>query len=140
MTELQHKPFAARGFSLLETLVALSILAAALGAIFSIFSTALRAAAEADAVTQAARAGEALLGSLGAELPLREGVSSGALNGALRWRITITAFLPDAELASWQMPLRGYWVEMEIDWQDAGRPRAVRLATLRLTPDRELAL
>lgn len=111
-----------------------------MGAILSVFSTALHAAAEADAITRAVRAGESLLGRLGADIPLAEGVSDGALNDALRWRITVTAFQPDEELASWQMPLRAYWVELEIDWDDAGRQRAVRLATLRLSPARRLAL
>lgn len=124
-----------RGFSLLESLVALAILAVSLGAITSIFATALRAAAEADAITRATLAGESLLSRVGGQIPLAAGVSSGELDGRLRWRATATPFQGDEGLAAWQMPLRAYWVEIEISWDDAGRHRAVALATLRLTPD-----
>lgn len=129
-----------QGFSLLESLVALAILAISLGAITGIFATALRNAAEADAVTRATLAGESLLNHVGGQIPLAAGVSSGELDGRLHWQVTTTPFYGDEDLTSWQMPLRAYWVEIEISWDDAGRRRAVALATLRLTPDPGLSL
>ncbi|MFO7553084.1 MAG: prepilin-type N-terminal cleavage/methylation domain-containing protein [Haliea sp.] len=127
-----HKGHAEHGFSLLETLVALGILAVSLGATFNVISTALLSAAEADALARATRAGESVLGLLGADIPLTEGVSNGAVNDHLSWRMTVTPFRTGEEFLSWQMPLRGYWVEVEVGWEEAGRVRSVRLATLRL--------
>lgn len=140
MTERLHSIATGRGFSLLETLVALCILSAAMGAILSVFSTALTAAAEADAITRAVRAGESLLARVGADIPLAEGASAGTLDDALAWRMTVTAYRPDAELAAWQMPLRAYWVELDVEWGEADQPRSVHLSTLRLSPERRLTL
>lgn len=135
MTDRPHKIPCAEGFSLLETLVALTILTVSLSVILGIFSTALHAAAEADAITRATRVGESLLARLGSEIPLREGVSRGDLDAVYHWQITVSPFQPEAGLQTWQTPLHAYWVEVEVAW-DSSRPRAaVKLSTLRLAAD-----
>ena len=140
MIDSCHKSCHECGFSLLETLVALGILVVSLGAIFGVISTALHSAAEADSVARATRAGESILGLLGADIPLVEGTSSGAVSDQMDWTLTVTPYHPGEEYLSWQMPLRGYWVEVEIGWEGLDRVRAVRLTTLRLTSLQEAAL
>lgn len=132
-------PYAA-GFSLLETLVALLILAVSLGAILGIFATALRAASQADDITRATRIGESLLAQLGTEIPLHDGISQGTLPPGYRWRISVAAYTSGTELPSWQMPLQAYWVEIEVARTTGGPGATVKLSTLRLAGTAEIRL
>jgi len=130
----------ARGFSLLEVLVALCILVLCLGMIMSMYSTALQHASDAAAITRATRAGETLLAQLGAEIPLRKGISSGQLGDGYHWQITISEYQPEGAPQNWQMSLHAYWVDIDIHWEGPDRPRSVNFTTLRLTTDQQTAL
>lgn len=130
----------AHGFSLLETLVALAILTVSLSVILGVFSTAMHAAAQADAITRATRAGESLLARLGTEIPLQEGVSRSNPDAAYQWRITVTPYQPEDGSQTWQAQLHAYWVEVEVRWAASASHAAVKLSTLRLTADNRIPL
>jgi len=79
---------ARRGFTLLETLVAFAIMAAALAALFGAFGDGLRGVRAAEARLALTRAGESVLAGLGATVPLAPGTHGGE-SGAIRWTMTI---------------------------------------------------
>ena len=72
-----------RGFSLLEVLVAFTILAMLLGALFQVFSGGLHAARAGDRYTRATVIAQSTLAALGAEQPIQEGVTSGSADGMI---------------------------------------------------------
>ncbi len=78
-----------RGFTLLEVLVAFAVLAVALGVSFEIFTTGLRGARSADALTRAVLIAESRLARVGVETNLTPGESEGETDDGTRWRIEI---------------------------------------------------
>ncbi|MCK5366299.1 MAG: prepilin-type N-terminal cleavage/methylation domain-containing protein [Gammaproteobacteria bacterium] len=124
---------ACRGFSLLEVLVAFTILAMLLGALFQVFSGGLRAARSGDQYTRATVIAQSRLAAVGVEQPLREGVSSGTDDGPYHWRVTVSPYLDD------QMPvvdhvLQPLTVHVEVFWEEGGSARSVSLTSILLGP------
>lgn len=119
------------GFTLIEIIVALAILAVALGALFQAFSTGLRATAVADRKAAAVMLAQSLLDRIGQDIPLAAGERAGVSEGGLRWSIAIAPsplIAPDRRADS---PLQPFDVVVTVTG-DGGRP--LTLATLRLAP------
>ena len=120
-----------RGFSLLEVLVAFTILAMLLGALFQVFSGGLRAARAGDSYTRATVIAQSRLAALGVEFPLEEGTSSGSVDDTFHWRVIVRPYVEDALPAGQGIPtpLR---VDVEIFWEEGGGARSLSLASMRL--------
>jgi len=124
---------ACRGFSLLEVLVAFTILAMLLGALFQVFSAGLRAARAGDQYSRATVIAQSRLAALGVAQPLREGVSTGSGDGPYHWRVTVSPYLDD------QMPvvdrmLQPLTVRVDVFWEEGGSARSVSLTSMLLGP------
>lgn len=79
----------ARGFSLLEVLVAFTILALSLGVLMQIFSGSLRNADITRDAAQATALAQTLLAGAGVETPLTTAESGGVHAGKFRWRLVM---------------------------------------------------
>jgi general secretion pathway protein I len=79
-----------RGFSLLEILVAFSILALSLGVLMQIFSGSLRNTDLSRDQAQAVVLAQSLLAAAGVEAPLAAGESAGTLDDRFRWTLLAT--------------------------------------------------
>ena len=115
------------GFSLLEILVAFSILALSLGVLLEIFSTSLRGVTLGDQYSKAAMIAESRLAEVGVEFPVASGVYEGESGEIYRWRVSLDPF-PDPELEA----AEPYTVQVEVWWRDLGRERRISLTSLRL--------
>lgn len=124
-----------QGFSLLEILVAFSILALSLGIILKIFSAGLQTASLAENYTLAVEIAESLLAKTGEEEKLALGESSGQENEYFNWRVQVTAMELDI---SPQLPpsLAAQIVQVKVivSWGNENNPRAIDLTTLKLMP------
>lgn len=80
---------AARGFSLLEVLLAAAVLAAALGVLLSIVSRGLRDVGDAGSRGEAVLHLQTLLDNAGRVQRLRAGEQGGVLEGKYRWRLQV---------------------------------------------------
>jgi general secretion pathway protein I len=125
------------GFSLLEILVAFSIMALSLGVLLRIFGGAGRIAATADEYSRAIVVAESLLTTVGIETPLRPGATRGEVGEDYRWTLNVHPYLFDPGLLGGQQSLgfKPYWVELTVEWGEADDTRAFDLVTLRLLPD-----
>lgn len=126
-----------RGFSLLETLVALSILAICLGTLLRIFGGGGRAALMTDEYARGLIVAESMLASLGTEIEVAPGRKQGVVAGSIRWAIQVSP-LPfqmgdQSEINFTTVPV---WVEVTAAW-GADEPRSVRLGTVRLMPAKD---
>src|SRR5882724_1278804 len=120
-----------RGFTLIEIIVALAILAVALGALFQSFSTGLRATVVSDRQEAAVMLAQSLLDRIGQNIPLAAGEQAGVSEDGLRWSIAIAPsplIAPDRRADS---PLLPFDVAVTVA-VDGGRP--LTLTTLRLAP------
>jgi general secretion pathway protein I len=123
----------ARGFTLIEVLVAFVILAVALGVLLQVFSTGLRNARVAEAYTTATLYAESMLAAVGIEEPLAAGETSGEFDDRFRWRLDVQPyeiFDGDDEASA----ERAFQVVVTVSWGDEDDPRDVTLTTLRLAP------
>jgi len=132
----------ARGFSLLEVLVAFVILALALAVIMRIFSQGMSRVGESENYARAVMLAESKLAQLGAGIPLEEGELSGESEDALRWRVRLAGYEADKPIPAREgeppravLPVRLLQVEVEVSW-DGGQagPRSIRQVTLKLAP------
>ncbi|MGD9946666.1 MAG: prepilin-type N-terminal cleavage/methylation domain-containing protein [Burkholderiaceae bacterium] len=114
------------GFSLLEVLVAFSIMALALGALYEAAGGSIRGAAEAERVARAAVTAESLLALFETVPP--EGVrDAGVSPDGFAWEIASEPALTAAD-APQAWPL--YRIFVVVRWQDRGVEREFRLASL----------
>ena len=130
-----------RGFSLLEILIAFSILALALGILLNIFSSGANNAAVAEEYTAAVQIAETLLAQTGVETELQAGQTSGQEDEKYRWLVTVTPFSPAIEkLNSQAIPVTLFKVSVSVNWGDAkDNDRQIALTTLKLVnkPDEQ---
>ena len=123
------------GFTLLEVLVAFTILSLTLGVLLQLFGTGLRNAGISEDYTRAVLQAESLLAAVGVEEPLEPGVRGGELAPPFAWQSTVTPFIEeglDMERLE-AVGITPYLVTVEVSWTRGERTRSVVLDTLRLT-------
>ncbi|HEX2931862.1 MAG TPA: type II secretion system protein [Candidatus Binatia bacterium] len=122
-----------RGFTLLEVLVALTIVGLGVVTLLQIFSLGLRLGARSTASTAAVTYSARVMDELLARKKLVEGSDSGTVTAVGKWKSQIQAVRdssPSLSLSnSWE--LREVALEMNVT--DGGQDRRVELKTLRLT-------
>ncbi|MEN8261536.1 MAG: type II secretion system protein, partial [Pseudomonadota bacterium] len=120
-----------RGFSLLEVLVAFSILAISLGVLLNIFSSGMRMMAIAEEYTRASQVAESMLAKVGVEIPVEEGVDQGIEGDRFRWTLSVRPYTLDLEeLDLESLSMIPYRVEVKVEWGDGESVRSVELTTL----------
>ena len=122
----------ARGFTLIEVLVAFAILALTLAALMQVFTAGLRSSDAVDRHLMATMLARSVLDDLGAEIPIAAGERSGEIEQGYRWivRIQPSATIPSVAIADWVQTL--YEIQVEITWND--RP-ITTLTTLRVVAE-----
>lgn len=123
---------AVSGFTLLETLVAISILSVAIVVILQLFSGGLKASvASGDYTTGVFYAREKMEEILLHE-PITEGTWEGRSGDAYRWRAEIrrVGLFPEEEGEF--IPYDAFSVHLEIYWEVGGKEKHIGLDTLRI--------
>lgn len=127
-----------RGFSLLEVLVAFSILALSLAVLMRIFSGSLNNATVARDQAEATRIAQSLLAAASADAPLVAGEHQGTHGEQFRWQLSVGPVEPEARgasgPASWRLPADLWQISARVAWGSARgeKERAVSLSTLRV--------
>ena len=137
--QAQRGPRHARGFSLLEVIVAFVILATVATALFRLFSGALANASAADDYSRAVLVAESALTAAAATQPLKEATETGtADDGRIEWTTRVTPYSPpdvSPELESTReaMAIRLYRVAVDVTFPSPnGGKRTYALATTRI--------
>ena len=124
-----------RGFSLLEILIAFSILALSLGILLKIFSAGVNTAGVAEDYTAAVQIAESLMAKTGVETPLQAGQGAGLENEKYHWRVEVSPFVfnPDnIDISALTASL--FKVKVSVTWGDGNASdRQVELITLKLS-------
>jgi prepilin-type N-terminal cleavage/methylation domain-containing protein len=130
----------ARGFTLLEVAVALSILGVGVVTVLELFSTALRMESGAGVRTHAVVYARGLLDQTMALPDIREGSDRGRFDDTFRWEVVVrqapeyTDDKAKHDLAV-KNDLTMYEVEVSVLWpQSANRQGVYTIRTLRLAP------
>ena len=125
-----------RGFTLLEVLVAFTILAVALVALLRAFSSGLRGLDAAETASIAVQHARSKMAEIGSAMPLEPGAEEGAFDDGFRWRVTIEPHQIGDGAAAETLPLLPYEVEVTVTGARGGGPGGgtVTLRSLRLAP------
>lgn len=118
-----------QGFTLIEVLVALAIVALALAALLQVFGAGLRAVGTSERYLMATMLARSVLDDFGTEIPAAAGEWSGDIADGYRWTTRATPSQTIGAVKNGntlQVPLE---VQVEISWN--GKPLTT-LATLRL--------
>lgn len=124
----------AKGFSLLEILIAFSILALSLGILLGIFSGGLRQAIVSEEYQHATTIAQSKLAMVGTEVELQEGEVQGEIEGKYFWSVRAVLFdNKDEGFDEDKMNVLPYLVTSTVEWE-AGKDnnRRVELITLKL--------
>lgn len=129
---MPSSPHGAAGFSLLEVLVAFTILALSLAVVFRIFAGGLGNIATSEDYAQAVTLAESRLAAVGISEPLQAGVSFGRWDEKYEWRIEAAPYEPWGGDAVPADDVQAFLVRVDVGWMGAGKPHRVTLSSLRL--------
>src|SRR5260370_3718660 len=87
-----ERPRGDAGFTVVEVVMALTILALALGVLLNVMSNSIRQTGQAETAAEAGSLAQSLLAKIGTELPLRDGQITGQSDRGFRWRVQIDAY------------------------------------------------
>lgn len=118
------------GFSLLEVLVAFSILALSLGVLMQIYASGSRNTLRGADYSRAAELAESVLAQAGTEHPLAPAVHNGEQAG-MYWQLAIVPVAPTGMVAPPPF-LTSFQVTAQVGWGELGREHSLQLDTLRL--------
>jgi general secretion pathway protein I len=125
-----EQPDREAGFTVVEVVAALAILAASLGVLLDIMSNSIRQTGRAESLAEAGSLARSLLAKIGTELPLRDGEITGQADRGFRWRVNIEPFGDGTDRREW--PVAAHQVFAEVSWRDGREERSLVLTTLRL--------
>jgi general secretion pathway protein I len=119
------------GFTLLEVLVALTVLAMSMAVLLSVFSQGLDRARTSELRIEARDLARSLLAH--AEMTPPKGVADASgQSGALSWQVHLSPYGSSEERDAWQFaPVT---LTATVKWRDHGRAQILSLSTLRLMP------
>jgi general secretion pathway protein I len=119
------------GFTLLEVVVALAIVALGVVTVLEIFSLGLRLAARSSEVSQARLDGQTVMDEVFVYGGPQSGREEGSFSSGHRWRLQVRILgEPAASLANpWELKEIG----LEVRYQEANREKQLELKTLRLS-------
>ena len=122
----------ARGFTLLEVVVALVIASLALVGLFRAGSSGLFASDTAARVDEAIERAQSHLAAFGRTGAVAPGEMEGDDGGGYRWAVRVEPIaVAPAAPGQTGTPQELYSVEVRISWRTSGRPRSVILETRR---------
>jgi len=121
----------ARGFTLVEMLIAFTILAVALVALMQAFGTGFRGLHASEAHSLAVMQARSTLERVGTEVPLQPGEWAGSFDNGSHWSTRIRVYEPEGDAGQPLQTVVPYEVEVTVTWAGG---RSVSLKTLRLAP------
>ena len=117
------------GFTLIEILVALALLAFTFAMAYHVLSAGLSWSDRGRAAQEATMVAETLLERVGHDIALADGEVAGRTGNGFAWRLAMTPY----QLAGGaSQSLAAHQVEVTVSWLDRRRPQQIRIVTLRL--------
>lgn len=120
------------GFTLLEVLVALSILGVTLTVLFAVFGHSLDRSRETQSRLEARAAASALLAQAEAARTLSYGDSGGRLPSGMDWTLSVRPYGNDEDVQAW--PAAAAQLTATVRWGGRSAGQSFTLTTLRLLP------
>jgi general secretion pathway protein I len=123
----------ARGFSLLEVIAAILLLAITFGALMEVAGGSIRLSQNASEHTQAALWARSLLDTRFALDPIQPGVTQGQFDDHYRWRLEVEPWVaPGVAPAANANAMQMYQLDLDVMWGSGPFERKAHFSTLRI--------
>lgn len=123
-----------RGFSLLEVIAAILLLAITFAALMEVAGGSIRLSEDAAEHTQAALWARSLLDSRFVLDPIRPGISQGNFDNRYRWRLQVTPWVaPGVTPPNTPYAFHMYKLDLDVMWGTAPFKHTAHFSTLRLS-------
>lgn len=132
MSLRRHLSSHSAGFTLLEVVVAMTIVGIGVVTLLEIFSMGLRLGSRSSAATEAMAYGRQAMDEILLRRKIEEGAQQGALNERTRWKLGIDPVREAADTLSLSSPWELKEITLDMRVTDGGRDRIVELRTYRL--------
>ena len=120
------------GFTLLEVVVAMTIVSIGVVTLLEIFSTGLRLGSRSSATTEAMTYGRQAMDEILLRRKIEEGAPQGSLNERARWKLGIEPVREPSDTLSLSSAWELKEITLDMRVTNAGRDRPVELRTYRL--------
>jgi len=127
-----HRTPSEHGFTLLEVLIALTILSVALAMLFGIFSHSLSRSQETQSRLEARALATSLLAQADKATAIAYGETHGRTGSGLDWRLNVSRYGDARDTQAW--PAAAARVTAAVSWGDHGSGQTFTLTTLRTMP------
>ena len=124
-----------KGFSLLEILVAFTIMAISLGIVLKIFSSGVNTAIISEDYIIATQIAESLMAKTGVEELLAVGESSGTDNDKYQWQVKVESYINPETEEDTEIELMT--VQVTVKWGDEQNARTVELNTVKASHSKD---
>ena len=118
------------GFTLLEVIAAIMLLAIAFAALMQVAGGAIRLSQNAGEHSEAALWARSLLDTAFTTEPIRAGTTSGRFDRRYSWQLQVTPWRPAGAAPNAQLQL--YQLDLEVMWGATVHPQSAHFRTLRL--------
>jgi len=122
----------ASGFTLLEVVVAMTIVGIGVVTLLEIFSSGLRLGSRSSAATEAMIYGRQAMDEILLRRRIEEGPQQGSLNERARWKLGVEPVREPSDTLSLSSAWELKEITLDMRVTDAGRDRPVELRTYRL--------
>jgi len=123
-----------RGFSLLEVLVAFSILALSLGVLYQIFSKGTHATILGKEYARATIIAQSRLNAFGIEDSPEASTKQGTDDNKYQWEVMVQPLAYESESYT-KLAATLYKIDVEVIWKSLGKQRSIKLNSLKLFPE-----
>ncbi len=120
-----------RGFTLLETLVAISILAISLVVILQLFSGGLKSSTLSDEYTRGIFHAREKMDEILLAGELTEGIISGEFDDGFKWKAE-ALHLDIEEAKDIKLPFRAFNIKVDVMWDVGGREKHFAISAVKL--------
>ncbi|HZX71885.1 MAG TPA: type II secretion system protein [Rhodanobacter sp.] len=121
----------ANGFTLLEVIAAIMLLAIAFTVLMRVAGGSIRLSQNASDHSEAALWARSLLDTAFTTEPIQPGTTSGRFDQRFRWRLDVSPWRPPS--AAPNTPLQLYQLDLDVMWGPPVNPYSARFRTLRLS-------
>ncbi|WP_233840779.1 type II secretion system protein [Dyella sp. 2HG41-7] len=130
---MNASPRHARGFSLLEMIAAIMLLAIAFGALMEVAGGSIRLSQKASDYTHAALWARSKLDSQFVLEPVQAGTTQGKFDDTYRWRLQVTPWVaPGVPPPTTQYAFHMFKLDLDVMWGEAPFEHTARFSTLRM--------
>lgn len=119
------------GFTLLEVVVAMSIVGLGVVTLLQVFSSGLRLSTRSSTRTEAISSGTSLMNEVLARPEIREGSEAGAAGEAGRWNLQVKIVREETQLLSLN-PWELREITLQVPYRDGAGEKRLEMKTLRL--------